>query len=190
MNVTVGPWLGRVAALAILLLPLVLLYAGLARPLLDRYAEDRQSIEQQRALLQRYRDIGSRLPQLQAELAELRRGPSGRGGFLQGSNEVIVAAQLQDQLKRLVEASQGSLQSVQVLAMREEGKFRRVAIRGQMNLSMAGLQRVVYEIEAGSPVLFLDNLDLRPHVQTNRPEEAVDSLDVGFDLYGYLTLDR
>lgn len=190
MNIVLPPWLGRVAAVALLLLPLALLYAWVARPLLAGYAEDRQSVAQQQALLQRYREIGSRLPQLQAELAELRRAQSANGGFLQGTNDVIVAAQLQDRLKRLVEAAQGNLQSIQVLAVREEGKFRRVTIRGQMNLSTAGLQRVVYEIESGSPVLFLDNLDLRPHVRTDRPEEAVDSLDIGFDLYGYLATDK
>jgi general secretion pathway protein M len=190
MNVVLPPWLGRVAAVALLLLPLALLYAWVARPVLEGYAEDLQSIAQQQALLQRYREIGGRLPQFQAELAELRRGQSGNSGFLQGTNDVIVAAELQDRLKRLVEAAQGSLQSTQVLAVREEGKFRRVAIRGQMNLTMAGLQRVVYDIEAGPPALFLDNLDLRPHVRTDRPEEAVDSLDIGFDLYGYLATGR
>lgn len=190
MIISLVPWLGRSAAVAILLLLLALIYAGVARPLLAGYDADRQSIEQQQTLLQRYREIGGRLPQLQAELAELRHAQSGSGGFLEGTNEVIVAAQLQDRLKGLVEAAQGSLQSVQVLAVHDEGKFRRVAIRGRMNLTTAGLQRVVYAIESGAPVLFVDNLDLRPHVETNRLEEAVDSLDVGFDLYGYLAAEK
>jgi general secretion pathway protein M len=190
MNIELPPWLGRLAAVVILLVPLTLIYAGLVRPLLDSYAANRQAIEQQQVLLQRYREIGARVPTLEAQLAALRRAPDGQAGFLQGANEVLIAAQLQDQLKRLVEASQGGLQSTQVLAVRDDGKFRRVAIRGQMVLSMAGLQRVAYELETGSPTLFLDNLDVRPHVEANTPEASVDSLDVGFDLYGYLAKDR
>jgi general secretion pathway protein M len=190
VNITSPPWLGRVAALAILIVPLAILYVGIVQPLLDSYAEDRQEIEQQQALLQRYRDAGAGVPALEAQLAALRRAPAGQNGFLRGANEVLVAAQLQDRLQRLVEASQGGLQSTQVLAVRDEGKFRRVAIRGQMVLSMAGLQRVVYELESGSPSLFLDNLDLRPRVAATPAETAVDSLDVGFDLYGYLATDK
>jgi general secretion pathway protein M len=186
MKFELPPWVGRLAAVVILLVPLTVGYLGLVRPLLDSYAANRQDIEQQQALLQRYREIGARVPALEAQRATLRDAPGSQAGFLQGANEVLIAAQLQDQLKRLVEASQGGLQSTQVLAVRDEGKFRRVAIRGQMVLSMAGLQRVVYGLETGSPTLFLDNLDLRPHVDANTPETSIDSLDVGFDLYGYL----
>ena len=108
MNIASPPWLGRVAALAILMVPLAILYVGLVQPLLDSYAEDRQEIEQQQALLQRYRDAGAGVPALEAQLAALRRAPAGQNGFLRGANEVLVAAQLQDRLQRLVEASPAS----------------------------------------------------------------------------------
>ena len=178
------PWLSRVFALAILVLLGAILDLGLVQPLLDAYARDRVAGEQQEVALAHYREIGGHVAALSADLAALHQAQQGQRGFLEGANDVLVAAQLQDRLKRLVEAGQGRLQSTQVLPVRDEGKFRRLGVRGQMSLSTAGLQRVVYEIESGSPALFLDNLAV--HRLETGGETPTDQLDVAFDLFGYV----
>jgi hypothetical protein len=53
---------------------------------------------------------------------------------------------------------------------------------------MAQLQRILYDLEAGSPFLFLDNVDIRtrqaPAVRGHTEDESL--LEVRFDLYGYM----
>ena len=178
---------GRIGAVAILLSLMAVAYWGVAQPVINIVDAEQGALADQRLELQHYRDVGSRVPQLTAELAELRRSQAISGGFLRGENETLVAAQLHDRLKSLVEVEKGGLQSTQMLPARDEGKFRRVTLRAQLTLRTAGLQRVIYAIEAGSPSLFLDNLDIKPHPGAGRPNGDPDALDVSFEFYGYLS---
>jgi hypothetical protein len=177
----------RLAAVAILLLLLAVAYWAVAQPVIDIFSAEQAALADQRLELQHYRELGRRVPQLTTELAELRRNQAAGGGFLRGESETLVAAQLHDRLKSLVEAEKGGLQSTQMLPAHDEGKFRRITLRAQLTLGMAGLQRVIYAIEANSPSLFVDSLDIKPHPGAGRPGSDPDTLDVSFDVYGYLS---
>lgn len=178
---------GRVGAVAILLLLLAIGYWGVAQPVIDIFSAEQAALADQSLELQHYRELGGRVPELTAQLAELRRNQAVSGGFLRGESETLVAAQLHDRLKSLVETEKGGLQSTQMLPARDEGKFRRVTLRAQLTLGMAGLQRVIYAIEAGSPSLFLDSVDIKPHPGAGQLGSDLGTLDVSFDLYGYLS---
>ena len=107
-------------------------------------------------------------------------------GFLQGANESLAAADVQNRIKTLAEASKGELKSTQILPPQDEGKFRRIAVRAQMTLKLAAVQRVFHGLEASSPLLFLDNVNVRARSDRWREEPADDPiLDIRFDVYGY-----
>ncbi len=188
MNLSFSPRLSRAIALTILVALLVFAYSGLVQPLLDHYAETRGSLAQMQAALARARQTGSDLGELRAELARLKEVRASGTGTMQSPNESLAAAELQNRIKSSVEVARGELRSTQILPSREEGAFRRISIRGQIAVNLAALQRIFYEFESASPLLYLDNVDIRVR-PARRPNEATTdnpTLDVRFDLYGYI----
>jgi len=188
MNVALSPRLSRVFALTILVALLSFIYIGLVQPLWDHYSEARNSRAELQSALARASQTGRALGELQAELRRLKeRGVSG-AGTIQSPNEPLAAAELQNRVKSSVEGARGELRSTQILPSHEEGVFQRISIRGQIAVNLAALQRIFYEFESASPLLFLDNVDIRVRPERRPNEITIDNpvLDVRFDLYGYI----
>jgi general secretion pathway protein M len=178
----------RTLAAAILLALVSIVLSGFVQPLVDDYRESKASIDRLEAAMRRSH-VGDRdIAQLQAELAALKKRQPSTGGFLQGTNESIAAAQLQDRLKTSVEGAKGEIRSTQILPSRDDGKFRRITVRAQISLSTAALQRAFYDVESSPTFLFLDNVIIRARsVPQDRNKVAQDPvLDVSFDLSGYI----
>lgn len=189
MKEALSPALSRSLAVAILLAVIGGLYYGIVRPILDNYNETQASIEQMQDTLERYQRAARDLAPRQAELAALKQRQSAQVGFLQGANDTLVAAQIQNRIKSLADTTKSELRSTQVLPSQDEGKLRRIIVRGQMSTTLAGALGVFHDLEAASPLLFLDNVDLRarPAQLRDRAATAVntDMMDVQFDVYGY-----
>ncbi len=70
----------------------------------------------------------------------------------------------------------------------DDGKFRRITVRGEITTTIGGVQRVFYGLEAGRPLLFVDNVDIRARSESDRfrqRDEPDDLLEIDFDVYGY-----
>ena len=189
MKETLPPALSRGLAVAILIALIGGLYYGIVRPVLDNYGDTQAQIEQMQDTLARYQRAARDLAPRQAELAALKQRQSTQVGFLQGANDTLLAAQIQNRIKSLADATKGELRSTQVLPSQDEGKLRRITVRGQMSTTLSGALGVFHGLESASPLLFLDNVDLRarPAQLRDRSASAVntDVMDVQFDVYGY-----
>jgi general secretion pathway protein M len=185
---SLSPRLRRLVALSLLAALLLAVYNVAIGPLLDSYSNNRRSIDELQNAESRYAELAREAPDLQKQLEALRRESAATAGYLEGQNETIIAATLQDRLKAAVGQTGGQLKSTQVLANAENAKSRKVSVRGNMALSLAALQRVLYDLESGSPYLFVDNLDVRPatNPRASGQSEGDGPLDVSFDIYGYL----
>jgi general secretion pathway protein M len=185
---SLSPRLKRVLALSLLFALLLGVYNVAIGPLLDSYANNRRSIDELRNAESRYAELGREAPEVQKQLETLRRESAATAGYLEGQNETFIAAALQDRLKTAVTQTGGQLRSTQVLSSAENTKSRRIAVRGSMSLTLAALQRVLYELESGSPYLFVDNLVVRPAVNPRAGGQADPDglLEVSFDIYGYI----
>jgi general secretion pathway protein M len=183
-------FLGRLAA-GLLLLGVVLLFTlAVVLPVIREYDAYNDAADQLRSTLGRNLEVERRIAELKARLAELRKNQAYQPEFLHGANESLAAAQLQSRIKTVVESVRGELKSTQIVPGRDEGKFRRIIVRAQMVVSTPALQRIVYEVESASPLLFLDNVDVRaqPASTRIRKVEATEDpvLDVRFDIFGYI----
>jgi general secretion pathway protein M len=188
MNLTMTPVASRGLALAILLALIGVLYYGVAAPLFESYEAARQSITQLQAALERYQRLGRELAPRQAELAALKQQQVTQEGFLEGASETLLAAQIQNRIKTFVEQAHGELQGTQVLPAENEGKLRRIIVRGQMLVTLPAAQRIFYGLESASPLLFLDNVDMRVWVSVRRhadPANQEVTFDIKFDVVGY-----
>jgi type II secretion system (T2SS) protein M len=179
--------LRRTAALAILALLALLVVFGIAAPIMEKYDAARGTSDRLAAALARAERSDEDVAALEAELAKLKQRRADGGEFLLSANEALAAAELQNRIKSAVEAAQGELRSTQILAVREEGQFRQAAVRGQIVVKLKSLQRIFHQFESASPLLFLDNVEIRARgAQRNRSVGDDPLLEVRFDLCGYL----
>jgi general secretion pathway protein M len=130
---------------------------------------------------------GGNVAELQAEVAKLKGHEQSTPGFLSSSNEALAAAELQERLKTVTASVHGDLRSTQTLPPRDEANARRITVRGQVSADIVALQTLFYVLESGSPMLFLDNVEISPALPSMGPGGTMmtPNLQVRFDLYGY-----
>jgi general secretion pathway protein M len=191
MKIALSPMVSRLLAGMLLFLVVLTVAVGVIMPIIDNLAGAELSNQEYRLALARSRVLDQELKNVSRQLTEMRQVQASQSGFLEGANESLATAQLQNRIKTIVETGGGELRSTQVLPVRDEGKFRRIIVRGQMATNTAAMQRIFYDIESASPYLILDNIDIRarpsPRAPENDPTDTM--LDVRFDLYGYVRAD-
>ncbi|MFM8332389.1 MAG: type II secretion system protein GspM, partial [Candidatus Methylumidiphilus sp.] len=80
----------------------------------------------------------------------------------------------------------------QVIPERKEEQFTRVAVKLRMTGSTQMLRDVLHNFESGQPILFVENLNIRPirnmqpQLPGRKPPKAPDKLSVDFDVVGYM----
>jgi hypothetical protein len=147
-------------------------------------------IEQLHERLLRLNNISSQDEELQRRYAELRRSQTTRGYLLQGDSEAVASASLQRILKDIVIANDTQLMSTQILAATEEESLTRVSLRVRIRGPLPGLVQSLYELEANSVLLFLDNVSIRTTVSIQQRLRASNNnlpFEANFDLTAYMT---
>lgn len=183
-------WVGRVAAVALLLVSLAALhFLGLA-PVLDSYRRDADAIVETRELLARFERQAAARSSLEERLESLRDLVAEQGQYLQDATYAVAAASLQDNVKAIVEGQGGEVQSIQTMPAAANDEARRVAIRIQSIMSIEPLLHTVHQLESGAPYLFIDNLEIQGRLSRQARRGATveeeTELMVWFDLYGFL----
>ncbi len=186
----------RWLALGLLLLALALAYLLLLHtwwtvPMLE--TQGRIEILQQRELRQRMQlrqgpDVARRLQQVLAAVAR-------RPGFLvEGTTELATASLVQRLESVVAQASPGNrscaITNRSPLADDNAAKerFRKVTVQVRLRCGTPELAAVLHALEAGTPQLFVDNLNVLAQRYFFAPGQGAQAggLDVSFDLYGYL----
>ena len=191
-----GPGGARGKALALALLAAALLAAwGLAvEPLIQSYVDQDERIAKAGNLLARYHSLTAATPALRAQLAELEARRQGRSDLLEAASDTLAAAGLQSRLQALFERHGAVQRSLQALPAVATGELLAITVRAQFTAEGEALARILYELETGRPVLFVDALDVRRKQSRRRRRndaaeagpEAAGPLDVRIDLVGYM----
>lgn len=151
------PSIGRQASLAILSYALaVLVLAGLTfaglTSLMDRYAAY-SAVAERLARLEGHARGGA----TDAEADDLPQGSA----FLEGASLPIAGASLQHLATAAVEANSGTVLSSQIELQPEEADSDRVSLTLSFEIEQAALQKMLYDLEAGMPFLFVDRLAIQ-----------------------------
>ena len=182
-------WVSRLAALALSAGVVFGLYFFVVAPIVAGYAETDAAVNQAAELLDRYRRVAAARPALQDRLDTLKSRQSEIGTYLGGHTDALAGAELQELVNATVAAGGGGLRSVQILPVKTDGGFRRIGVRVQMTATIAQVLRVLHGLEAGSTLLFVDNLEVsnrRARRRRNKPVQMDPTLLVRLDLFGYL----
>ena len=192
------PELGTVRSRLLALGLAFLVLGSLARfgalPLWHKYERNAEALKEQKYQLERYRAVASRLDAYQARLDKLlTEDEVGQYALSQGS-PALAAAELQEQVKALVEETGGKLTSVRVLPTKTDGAFQRITVNVRATMENEALQKVLHALEGATPYLQVDNLVITSRQRRNarrarrRPRAAslITSLEVTFDLAGLM----
>jgi general secretion pathway protein M len=191
MNLPTGA-VGRLLALALLLLPLALLARLVLVPAWQAYQAQGEQIARAGAQLQNYQRLAAQLPALREQLAILRDQQVLTPYLIDAPNSALAAAGVQQRLQALADAHGGRVLSTRVLRGTPDGPFERVALSARLQVSLEGLQSMLYELETGEPYLFVDDLSVmsRP---VRRGRQAVAGgagpLETRLTLYGLRRAD-
>ena len=139
-----------VAALSLLLLPLVLLH---------RHYDDTIAALTDR--LERYRRVAAQAPEYRKALEGMRER-DGRRFFLKNTAPNLAGAELQELVRAAIESNGGRITTSQNQVPRDEGRFRQIGVSVQFFASTPALQKILFAIEAGPPYLLVENMTLRP----------------------------
>jgi hypothetical protein len=130
-------------------------------------------------------EIGSKSA-LQAQLAELDREGATVPGVIEGDSTSLAQAQLQQQIKMIVEANQGSLRSVQALPAAKQGVFETIAVQCDLSIPASRLKDLSYAIGTHRPYLFVDEASITaPPNDPDNVQAHEQVLDVRWTVHGY-----
>lgn len=187
MSAALPRWVHRVAALALLLAGLGLVYAVLVAPVLASYDDTRQRLAEQRELLSRYLAVAGGREALEKRVQGLRERQAGSGAFLSGKTEALAAAALQDRVRSIMQRAGGDVRSIQNLPSEGKDGLTRIGLRVQVVATIRDVRDILHELETGRPLLFVEDLNLRGRLtrgEDNRPT-VQDDLLVRMSLVGY-----
>lgn len=176
----------QLLALAILILVLVIFFTVAVAPIwaVNRhYLESIDRLEGRLQVLQRTAATGDGL---QAQHTRLKRSLAGNRHYLKSASEALAAADLQGIVKRTAGTMGMEVLSTQILPATREADFTGVGLKVRMRGTLDNLVKVFHALETGQPYLFLDNVSVRTLGRGRRSRATGQSLDVDFDLIGYL----
>ncbi len=180
-------------AFGILLLLVLGLNLAITWPWLNLNGKYNETLSEVTDQIRRFQNLQAQAPQLEAQLKSLDREVGSASFYVNADTPALAAAALQKQVKSAVDGAGGKLTSTQNLPPKEEGNAQRVAILVRMSGDVDALFKVLYDLEAASPLLFIDNLTVRNRPaprrrRSRRPQPVTNqySLDISFELTGYL----
>jgi general secretion pathway protein M len=183
---TLNPQQSRRAAIGLLCGAIAAIVAAVALPvwLLHRHYDAALSDATDR--LERYGRIAASRPAIAQQL-EAMRAKETRKFFLRSGAAALSAAEAQEAVRSIVEASGGRLITMQAPVSKDDGRYRQVSVNVQLTANVQAMRKILDGIENRVPYLFIDNVTIRSQVPSNfRPTPGAEpEMFMQFDVSGY-----
>jgi general secretion pathway protein M len=183
----------RLASLGLLVLMVSsTFYLLVERLWVPRYRYYQSHLEQQIGRLEQLERIAGSGQQIQQLIGAIQKDGAAAAQYLPQPTPPLAAAELQQRVKTVVETAGGTLRSTQALPPTEEGGAIKVPVSASLTCDTDSLQKILYQLESQTPLLFLDNLDIaaredRPRLANGRVANYTRiQLNVQLEVAGYL----
>ena len=167
--------LSRAAALAILVAVAGAIWIGPVAAYLDELRAGARDIAAKEQLLQRYDVLIQRRAPVPAAAAAQRI-------LFPELSDAQGLAMLQEAVKGLAARSRVEIQGLQILQSDSQSGLSRIGIRVRATADIDGTNGLLYAIEAARPLLYVDNLQIRPQMANNAVSPV---LDLQFDVSAF-----
>lgn len=190
------PGQSRLLAVGLLVIVLLLLIRILLVPLWAAWSDYGSQIDALENRLAVYERTVTGMDENQKRLAELKARQPATDWYLSETTPALSAAALQQMLHRQVTTNGAQVISSQIIERDEDAPLQSVAIQAHLRGELSELVGLLYTLEDGRPVLFIDNVRIlaNPRRQVSRQRTnaraQLPALDVRFDLIGYTGWER
>lgn len=179
----------RILALLLLLVVLLLLIRLLLWPLWLSWSDYGDRIDALENRMAVYERLVAGVETDRRRLQALQSSLPATDWYLKESTPALAAASLQQLLLRQVNRTGAQVVSTQIVGGSSETPVPAVVIQVHVRGDIGDLVELLYTLESGEPVLFIDNLVVlanpRRQVATRAHRRGVPALDIRFDLTGY-----
>jgi general secretion pathway protein M len=172
---------GRILAGLLALLAVAAVWLGVVMPVLDWYDGRAAALLQLRQKAARETALIAALPALKKAAAAASQTPSR--AVLTGSTDAIAGAALQEQVQAMASAASAQLTSIETLPAEQEGAYRRIGVRVELNAQLPVVVALLKSIEEAEPSMLVDDVHL-----TGTPVMAQNAqlpLDSSFTVYAF-----
>jgi hypothetical protein len=168
--------LGIALVLIVIGLPITLLFAAQASDISD----SQEQIADYQA------EVGQQ-PELRARLQALQQSAQSVPGLLTGTNAALAQAQLQSDMKGLIERNGGALLSAQLLPPANANGFDIVSISYDMTVPLGRFRSLLYSVETHTPFYFVNDADfiMPPNWKPGNPQNADPAMEVRWTIHAY-----
>ena len=174
---------GQLLALGLTLLAFALLWLGIVMPLIDWHTERAAALAHQEMLTQRMEALAAAMPSLQEQAKAEAAGGAGEAALLDGDNDSMASASLQERLQAMFMQAGVQLNSVETLPGDDAGAYRRIGLRISFNASWPVLMTLLKEMHVATPSLLVDELQVTPAL--HRISTAPGSFDVACAIFAF-----
>ena len=174
---------GRLLALGLTVLVLSVLWVGIAGPLIQWHDERADALTRRALLAQRMQALAAALPSFQQEAKDVTASGAGEPALLEGDNDSMASAFLQERLRSMFLPAGVQLNSVETSPGEDTGTYRRIRLRVSFNASWPVLMGLLKDIQMTTPVLLVDELQVQPAL--HRISTAPGTFDVTCAIFGF-----
>ncbi len=176
----------RAAALAALGAVLLLFGIVVVTPVVAAFSAQSDETDDALQQLGRYRAEIAAKPALEAALRDLNQKGASVPGVVEGESVALAQAQLQSQIKTIVETSSGNVRSMQILPVTQKGGFDVIAVQCDLSVPQNKLKALAYAVASHAPYLFVDEASITaPPADVDAPQIHDVMLDVRWTVHGY-----
>lgn len=180
---------GRLVALSLLLIPLILVAKFVLWPAFQSYAATEDDLVSTREEIVHYQRLLAEQPALQAAVARLERTRPLAPYLLAGTNRALAAAGLQKKLQDAATEHGVTILSLRVQNPASVGPLERISVQARLRTGIPELRDLLYWIETARPYLFIEDLTINVRRARRRTTPA-GGLEVSLTLHGLRDNDR
>jgi len=183
----------KTTAIMLLVIAALLVYLMVFHWFILRHVEYAEEIGDLREQLNRFQTVASQRDALQADLGNIRNSQKDIDLFLEEPEFDEAAAAMSGSIGNMVRSQAGDtcqIVSRQPVRPKVQERFQKVTVNVRMRCDASDFLKILYTMEAGTPLMLVDDLNIiRPRTRrrTRGAQPAAQgALDVRFNVSGYL----
>jgi general secretion pathway protein M len=180
----------RSLAVALLVAVLLVVILLLIVPLVNNWLELNETKHSLAFRLQQYERILANKESVLAGIANINEQHQEQGYFNSQGTDALASAEMQEFIKKAIVDAGGQLSSTQSIPVTDKGDFTRITVRVRMTGNSEVLRSVLYKIETATPLIIIDQIDIRPvrgrRNVTTRQIQLSNELSVNFQAVTFM----
>ncbi len=190
MELIDNPKAQRWLAVGLLVFVILLFSLIIVVPIASKGLELNETKENLAFTLQKYERILAEKDSVVANIESIKQQHQDQGYFNTQGTSALASAQMQEFIKQAIVQAGGQLSSTQVLPPNTKDNFNRITVSVRMTGNIEVLRSVLYKLETATPLIVIDQLDIRPmrsvRNRITRQIEPSNGLNINFQAIGFM----